>query len=154
MQEQMSAAQLVDLIRGERAALEDSIASLSDERFAEPGVAGHWSAKDLVLHVAWWEQRTIEKLRGQKTAHDRLGGADNDRILDIVNDEAYRAYCDQPAAEARLAFRASLPSLTAFLVGLGEEAVRANRDFIADNTFRHYPEHAAQIREWAARTAL
>ena len=153
MQEPSSTAQLLDLIRSARADLAGSAAFLTDERLSEPGAAGYWSAKDILVHVTWWEQRTIEKLQGEKTAHDRLGGEDNYEVIDIVNDEVYRAYRDQPAAEARAAFHASLPSIVACLTDLGEDDVCANRDFIADNTYRHYPEHAAQIREFTARSA-
>jgi Mycothiol maleylpyruvate isomerase N-terminal domain len=145
MQEPTDKAQLLDRIRAERAALDDSVAGMADERLAEPGVAGHWSAKDILAHITWWEQRTIEKLRGESTPHDQLGGEDNDQKLDLVNDQAYREHRDRPASDVRAAFHASLQTIVEALAGLDEQSVLASLDFIADNTYRHYPEHVAQI---------
>jgi hypothetical protein len=151
MHEAKTAAELLDLIRVERLALEESMAELSDEELSTPGVAGHWSAKDILTHVTWWESQTLKKLRGERTAHDRLGGEDNDAVIDIVNNEVYLEYREQPAAEVRSVFRSNLARVTGTLAIYEEDFVRANLNFIAENTYRHYPEHAAQIREWAAR---
>jgi hypothetical protein len=92
----------------------------------------------------------IEKLHGQATPHDQLGGEDNDQELDLVNDQAYREQRDRPASEIKAAFHASLQTIQDALAGIDEQTVLANLDFIADNTYRHYPEHVAQIRAWSA----
>jgi mycothiol maleylpyruvate isomerase-like protein len=148
MLEPVSTAQLLECIRAERSVLDESVAALAEERLSEPGVVGHWSVKDVLVHVTWWEQRTIEKLRGEHTAHDQLGGADNDQLLDIMNDEVYREHRDQPASAVKAAYCGSLAAISEALTSFPEDFVLANKDFIAENTYRHYPEHVAQIRIW------
>jgi uncharacterized protein (TIGR03083 family) len=143
MDEARTVAALVDRIRHERAALDAAVAGLTDDLMAQPGPAGQWSAKDILAHVTWWEHRLLEKLRGEPTAHDQLGGVDNDARIEAVNDSVYHAHRDQPAA-----YRAALPALTAGLTSVNATTVLAQQEFIADNTWRHYPEHAAQIRAW------
>ena len=151
MREATTAAELLDLIRSERSALEESVAVLSNQDLATPGPAGYWSAKDILVHVTWWEGQTLRKLHGERTAHDRLGGEDNYAVIDVVNNEVYVEYREQPAADVRAAFRSHLAQLTGALAAYDEDFVRANLDFIAENTYRHYQEHTVQIREWTAR---
>ena len=43
-------------------ALQDSFAGLSDEDLLKPGVTGHWSVRDLLSHVATWEEEALKAL--------------------------------------------------------------------------------------------
>ena len=151
MEPPVSKSQLLDTIRAERSALDASIAGLSDARLSEPGVAGHWSVKDILVHVTWWEQRTIAKLHGETTEHDQLGGEDNDEVIDRLNDGAYRERAGVPAADVKASFRASLEAMMDSWAELSEEYLLANLELIAGNTYLHYPEHAVQIRAWLAK---
>jgi hypothetical protein len=150
MQEPTSKAQLLERIRAGRAALHESFVSFADDRLGDPGVAGHWSVKDILAHVVWWEQQTLAKLGGAKTAHDQLGGEDKEAQIDRVNDSVYQEHRDRPAAEVKATYGASGLKLSETLNSLGEDVVLSNLEFIAENTYRHYPEHAAQIQAWQA----
>jgi hypothetical protein len=126
------------------------MASLRAEQLDVPGVAGHWSAKDILIHVAFWEEQTVAKLGGQPTAHDQLGGADNEAEIHDINDTVYRRCRSRSAPEVATAFEASGLRLLEALSGLDEVVVMSKLEFIAENTYRHYPEHAAQISAWPA----
>jgi hypothetical protein len=148
MQEPATRKQLVDRISAERADLNASFVDLPAAQMDEPGVAGHWSVKDMLVHVAWWEQQAVEKLRGKETVHDQLGGPDDEAQIDRVNDSVYRSHQTWPASQGIAMFDASGVRLLDALRSLEGEFVLANLDFIAENTYRHYPEHAEQIRTW------
>jgi hypothetical protein len=148
MQEPTTRDQLVERIRADRAALSASFAGLPEAQLDTSGAAGYWSVKDILVHVAWWEQQTLAKLGGAATAHDQLGGADNDAQIERVNDAVYREGRARSAGEVTAAFADSGSGLLEALTGLEEHVVLANLDFIAENTYRHYPEHAAQISAW------
>jgi len=42
--------------------LQDAIAGLTDEQLTTPGVTGHWSVRDLMAHVAAWEEEALHAL--------------------------------------------------------------------------------------------
>ncbi len=52
------------LVRIETAwqAFQSSYAGLSEESLQKPGVAGDWSVKDIIAHVAWWEDEALKHL--------------------------------------------------------------------------------------------
>lgn len=37
--------------------------SFDQKRMEQPGVAGHWSIKDIVAHIASWRRRTVARLQ-------------------------------------------------------------------------------------------
>ncbi|HEY0070681.1 MAG TPA: DinB family protein, partial [Chloroflexia bacterium] len=65
---QMLAGQLQD----GRERLVNSYAGLTDEEMLEPGVAGDWSVRDVLAHVAGWDRAQTEAyrlmLRGERPA--------------------------------------------------------------------------------------
>jgi len=154
MEEPNDTETLVERIRADRTDLNASFAGLTDVQLAQPGAAGHWAVKDILVHVAFWEAQTLAKLQGAITAHDQLGGEDNAFKIDEVNDGVYEERRDQSAAEAKAAFAASGSRLLTSIARLSPDEVQAQRDFIAENTYRHYPEHAAQIRAWQEREQI
>lgn len=157
-------AQLVDLIVEERHRLDAVLEPLSDEQLAQPGVEGELSIKDLLAHIVFWEQRTLETLasaaRGQRPAPlDR--GEEGDAWLDRVNEEVFAANRDRPLDEVRAAYLRSLQQVISALDGYtdaelfepgGFERVLGYppAELIAGDTYEHYQEHAASIGAWIA----
>ena len=58
-----SKADIVALIKGERKKLDEVIQQLSQEQLTQPGAQGDWSIKDLVMHLAVWEERGTEWIK-------------------------------------------------------------------------------------------
>ena len=52
--------QIIETAQTERTALEQYIASLTDEQMNRPNIAGGWSAKDVLAHLIEWEQMVIQ----------------------------------------------------------------------------------------------
>jgi DinB family protein len=141
--------------------LDAAVAGMDDAALSEPGVVGEWSVKDLLGHVATWDQRAIEHierwLRGEPPA---LTGVSTD---DFNAREAARRHGWTPtqvradAAETRQRLRAALAS-----IGDAEWATvitvdgrrRPAGEWIGgtlsgdEGPGSHAAEHAAEIRAW------
>src|SRR5512141_2024016 len=43
------------------------LSEIGEDRMEQPGVAGHWSVKDIVAHIASWRRRTVQRLQAEAT---------------------------------------------------------------------------------------
>ena len=68
-------------IAGAMDAFQVALAGLPEERIDEPGVCGVWSVKDLVHHVAYWENNVAEELEGLLRGEGRPGHGQGERWL-------------------------------------------------------------------------
>lgn len=60
--ETMSKADLLAALAAAQRQFDDAITGLDEAALVEPGVVGAWSIKDLIGHVAAWEQLVIESV--------------------------------------------------------------------------------------------
>lgn len=58
----MRRAELLAEIDSENQNWERLLAEIGEDRMEEPGVAGAWSIKDVVAHLAAWRRRTVGRL--------------------------------------------------------------------------------------------
>ena len=58
----MRRADLLSELKSENEAWEDLLADIGADRMEEPGVAGTWSIKDIVAHLAAWRRRTVGRI--------------------------------------------------------------------------------------------
>src|SRR5215475_3195993 len=58
----MNRQQLLQQLDTAWTAFKESYAGLSDSQLTEPGVTGHWSVKDIIAHVTWWEEEALTHL--------------------------------------------------------------------------------------------
>ena len=159
----MDRATLLDTIQTERARFESLIAPLSEEQLYSPTFDGQWSIKDIMAHIAVWEQicaRWLEEFsRGvipQPSERNDLGS--NDRI--------YQENQNRTLAEVRELFRQAhqqfLQRVDLLARTFSEEDLNEPDRFawadswpghsliavIADNSYEHYYDHGEQIRRW------
>ena len=112
-----------------------SIDGLTEEQASQPGVAGYYSVKDLLAHLAWWENQTREVVDS---------GIDKDVDVEALNDQIYAASKNATVADLRQQMLdgheravetfSSAPNLTA--------------DDVESDTWEHYQVHGDQIRAW------
>ena len=115
------------------------------ESVATPGVCGAWSVKDLIGHVAVWDDIAVQKI-GRL---DGIGAADDiDRDVDAINQRESALRSDRSVEEQLAEMRRNHERL----LGALEAASRASdddlarvREWIAADTWEHYDEHAAQV---------
>ena len=118
-----------------------SVAGLTEEQASQPGVAGYYSVKDILAHLAWWENQTRQVVES---------GRDEPIDVEALNDQIYAEYRDKSFAEiqqrlieihanARTTFAAS-PELT--------------EDDVKDDTWEHWDDHGEQIHVWRAANGI
>ena len=56
-------AELIEQIHTGRAAWEALLAQVPPDRWTAPGVAGDWTLKDVLAHVAFYEWRAVYRLQ-------------------------------------------------------------------------------------------
>jgi hypothetical protein len=142
-------AEILEQIRTSRQQFEDALARVELARMTEPGVNGEWSVKDVLVHIAWWEQHLLRRLR---TGQDDLyvEGVDGRETTDRANAEVYAANHERPLADARAEYDASYQETLATIEAMPVDELANDEVYqaIGADTFHHYPEHTAMLNRW------
>lgn len=96
-------AQLIAKLNESRQALEKMIAKVPREAMTQPGVVEEWSAKDVLAHVAHWQELHLgwwaALQRGEKPEMPVPGLTFSREDVDKLNHQIYLAHRDQPLDE-------------------------------------------------------
>ncbi len=162
-------AELLERIARTRAALEETVGSLSEAQLVAPGPDEGWSAKDHLAHLATWERGLAALLR--RDPRYAAMGVDEQSYLSNetdLNAIIYQRNKDRPPADVLDSLRQAQQELLAALAGLtdadlfktyshyqpdepGEDSGAPILGWIAGNTYDHYAEHQAWIRALVRR---
>lgn len=153
---QMLAGELNDA----REKLLDSFAGLSDEEMVMPGVAGDWSIRDILAHLAAWDRATTEAFRAMlEGEHPDFIELDEEGI-EIFNQEQHSASLGGSVAEAVSSLISAREELVELLRGVdnaklfapapGDEHADLSIAACIGVTADHDEEHAEMIETWRA----
>jgi len=155
----MTKQELIEKIERSHFEWEALISQIDPDRLGEPGVTGDWSVKDLIAHVATWQQRVLDRMDADKTGQpvEFTGWDVND-----VNERLYERYRVRSADDILAYGRDTYAHFMERIRSLSEEQIFKSGhfsftkenvlyDWIAGDTFEHYDEHSATIREWLQR---
>ncbi len=96
-------AQLIAKVRASRAALEKVVAKADPEAMTRPGVCGEWSGKDVLAHVAHWQELHLgwwaALQRGETPEVPAHGYSWERGDVDRLNQQIYLEHCDQSLDE-------------------------------------------------------
>lgn len=155
----MDKEELLAHIRDRREQLEIILAGIKD-RFEEPGLPGGWTVKDLLAHLCFWEQSVFEAyslLRLGETPARLDHGLPIDDLNAVIRDESRKLPLDEVIRQENEAYHN--------LLGLVEQAPadelfdpgrfawtkgESMATVVTWNTWEHYDEHLANLREWLA----
>jgi hypothetical protein len=152
---------ILERIQTERRRLQENLATLSDEQTEVAGVVGAWSVKDLLAHLADWEQRFLgwyeAGLRGEVPETPAPGIRWEE--LDVLNQQIYERHRDRAWEEVWRDFCASYEQVLATVEGIPEEDMftvgryawlgEGNLvGYILANTANHDRWAKDQIRDW------
>jgi hypothetical protein len=138
---------LLKRISRERDRLLATLDVLTEEEMARPGACGEWSAKDVLAHIAAWEEECARAI-------GTLGKGepwDVDYDLEAWNDQTYRQRRSLPLDQVRREFQGAHQTLLEAIGGLTEEQLAQNSDirgWIANSTYAHYQEHLLDLMSW------
>lgn len=118
-----------------------SLDGLTEEQASHPGVAGYYSVKDILAHLAWWEEQTSKVVES---------GRDEPIDVETTNDRIFAEYRSVPFDELRqrlIDVHARARAIFAAKAGLTASDVK-------DDTWEHWEEHGDQIRRWRAEQGI
>jgi len=159
----MDKTTLLNTIQTEYERFESLLAPLNEAQLCTATGNGEWSVKDIMAHIAVWEQlctRWLEEfLRGvTPQPSERLDMESNERI--------YREHQDHSLTQVQKLFydahQQFLQQVDLLTQKLSEEDLNGSDRFawtklwpgssiiavIADNSYEHYHDHAQHIRHW------
>ncbi len=131
------AAELIDASwKGWIVALE----GVPETRWSEPGVCGDWSIKDVLGHIAVWDQVAIDYLGMLARGEDPGESID----WQAINDASSSLRVDRNIEQQR----AEMDETHISLLGVLTADAAFNVEILGGSTWEHYDEHAAQVRDW------
>jgi DinB superfamily len=165
--EPRTAADLIDRVQTEWAALEYLVAGLSLPQLITPGPQG-WSVKDHLVHIAEWEAATGAVL-ARRPQHEGFRLAPPlPADIDALNDLLFQRSRDVPIDEVQANGRRVHAEIIAALGRLTDADVRStiaeyganptdDRPLLqkmAGDTYLHYAEHVGWIKELLAARGI
>jgi hypothetical protein len=113
--------------------LRDAAYALSDEQIDRPETVGTWSGRDVMIHIANWEERCAEVIRDLDANRQITPVYTNDAELDAWNEAHVAPYRSVPLAEAKAYFEAMHAQLM--------DLVRTSPSATHDLVLGCYPGH-------------
>jgi uncharacterized protein (TIGR03083 family) len=133
-----------------------ALAGIPDEQWQQPNAVGEWSLKDILGHIASWENEALKYipviLEGKRLPRykDMYGGIDTFNAMTVTENRRLTL------AEARQRSTQTHQRLLDYLQSLPDEyfvsGSRVLRRILLD-TYGHYPYHTKAIREWREQQA-
>jgi hypothetical protein len=135
------------------------LATLTPEQMVESALPGGWSVKDAIAHIAfyeWWVGEFIRTRSWPPAPHPSLDTWDmdarNDAFFELNRDRSL----DDVLAESHRVHQVLVDAVSALtdaeyhdpnLLGTPPDDEWRVEKMVDGNTFKHYSEHAAVIRE-------
>ena len=134
------------------AALSESHAGLSEAQMTQPGVAGDWSVKDVLAHIATWEEEALKYLPlivtgGKPPRYATFGG------IDAFNAQMTTLKRSLSLADVLRQLDDTHRQLIAYLQTVPEEQFTHETRFrhrLRLDTYSHYRLHTRMLQVWHA----
>ena len=144
----MKKAQALDRLKQEWQALLQTWEGLPENVFLKPGAVGHWSTRDVMAHIATWEEEALKALPlilAGKPLPRYMG-------IDAFNAREQARKRNLPLEQVKKELVATHEKLISFLETVPESAFGIPRfgKRLRLDTIGHYREHAEQISSWRA----
>jgi hypothetical protein len=164
MSDEMTKAKLLETVAARRAEWDAALAEVPQALMTEPGVAGHWSVKDIVAHINYFERwiadRMHEVLRGQSYTPTEMDWMDFEQQNRIIYEQNRDRPLDDILTESRTNFRRLIEGVEAhseaFLIEPqqfeGSPRPIVVWQILQGDVYDHYAEHIASIQDWLAST--
>lgn len=146
----MSKSEVIAAVEDTWRTFRDSFERLTTGDLEVSGVAGEWSIKDVVGHVAAWDLALARAL----TARDP-GQELSDRQIDAFNRQQSTRRAKRTVAEVLTELEEARRTLRDALQSAPDEAFTRGTDWrlrIDTWSVFHHQEHAAEVKVWIDRT--
>jgi hypothetical protein len=115
--------ELIEKVTTDRRRLEQNLSMLLPDEMLQPGIIGDWSVKDILAHLAEWEELFLSWLDAARRGEtpEVPGHGSTWRNLDPLNQFIYQKHRDQDLDSVIEEFDSNHAALVACLDGLSEE---------------------------------
>jgi hypothetical protein len=162
-----SKSELLERMRAGREEWDALIAQIPDSARTEPALAGGWSVKDLIAHVAAYENWTAAQIRaaneGRAPTDRELYGVEEmppdpeGWDLDCQNAAIYARYKEMPLAAVMTFSSQAFADLITAVAAISDEDFaksgvqtwtgdRTLLEIIPEQCYAHYEQHAGELR--------
>ena len=161
----MTKSELLDWLQEENRGWESFLEQIGTDRMEEPGVAAHWSMKDIVAHLTGWNRWLVLRLQAAARGEPEPSPPWPATLQtdDEVNAWIYESERDRSLREVLEESRQVFQQLLAVIAGLPDD-VRIERDwrlvwlgdqrFPAGEFFDHFhDDHEPDIHRWLSQEA-
>ena len=137
-------------------AFKESYAGVPNSQLTDPSVTGHWSVKDIIAHVTWWEEEAMKHLplisKGDRppSYSTQYGG------IDAFNAQMTEQKRGLSLSDVLSQLDETHGRLIDYIESAPEEQFTRETRFrrrLRLDTYSHYPKHARAIREWREGSA-
>ena len=160
----MTKDELTGRIETEWSNLQASLDGLTEEQMLTPGVVDKWTIKDVLAHITAWQVRLITAMfKAEKgfTPDTTAGG----QTVDQMNEMFYREMKDRTFEQVWDDLDSSYHQLLKRLDGWTDDMLFNPKkypwmkggpflEYVSGDSYEHYAEHAAQIREWRKQLVI
>ncbi len=155
-------AMLIEQMRAQRAWFEQVLTGMSEAATVKVPVQEHWTAKDIVAHIAAWERQLIAWLQAAACGEplDLPAPGTWGPYLEQFNARSYEENCDRSLVDIMRESREAFEKLMVELEALPEDARhdcwlawpggRPPWGLLAE-FHEHYREHGEPIERWLAK---
>ncbi len=156
----MTRDEVLQALERDRAQLQAALEGLDDQVMTTVPVAGEWTIKDLLGHMAMWHQVALKFIADYKqTGLPKSLGLADDAAVDAHNQREVERRRARPVAQVGAELDASYRELTAAVGGLSDKQLNTPlpapwqnattlEQLIAINSYEHDPEHIGQMIQW------
>jgi hypothetical protein len=156
----MTRNEILQALEKDRADLQAALARVPDDVIETRRVAGDWTIKDLLGHIAMWQQVGVQFIAEYRA--DGLPknlGLKDDAAIDAYNARGWEMRRDWTLTRTRVELDMAQRNLIAAVQSLTDQDLGKSlpppwasgttlEKLIAINSYAHDPEHVAQIAGW------
>lgn len=160
----MTKTELVNGLQQENRQWQALLEQIGPAHMEQPGVAGHWSIKDIVAHLAGWRRRTVARLQAAQRGQGEppLPWPAHLQTDDEINEWIFESNHDRPLREVLDDSDRVFQQLVTAVEGLPDQVLAEPARYLpwwgggdsitARDFFAHFhDEHEADMRAWLAR---
>ncbi len=121
------------------------------DRLLEPGAVGVWSVKDLLGHIAYWDEQAVPVGR-----RHLAGTPEPDFDVDVINAREAARRADRTLDEQRTEMNQAHQAMLDYIRSQAEDesAALGLCGCLQGYTYAHYDTHTADLRSWRDRIDL
>jgi len=162
MNDEMNKTKLLETLKIKRAEWDAVLAEVPQAEMTEPGVAGHWSVKDIIAHMnyheGWIADRMHEALGGEVYMPVEMDMMEFDKRNELIYQQNRGRSVEDVLAESRAGFEKLMAAVQthseAFLIEPqqfeGSPQPVTVWKLLQGDVYEHYDDHIPSIKNWLA----